>query len=88
MGVEGVVDSAQGEHLHTDGHNHMVEGADQASIDTDDEEHCSHSCHSHTVSLGTSALTFYSDISDEQVGFYQPHFLNFSQAPPTPPPTA
>ncbi len=29
-----------------------------------------------------------SDMANQQFASYQPHFLNFSQAPPTPPPNA
>lgn len=86
--MEGAIDLAPAEHMHTDGHTHVEAGLDHVSTDADDEEHCSHSCHSHTASLLANLLTHYDDTADEQIDFYQSHFLNFSQAPPTPPPTA
>lgn len=88
MGAENSVDNVGGGH-HVDAHAHALDGHDLHESDThSDNEHCSHCCHGHTGSIANNTLTLSCEITGQQFAHYQPHFLNFSQAPPTPPPNA
>jgi len=87
MGIESAVDIAGGEHPHGDEYAHILDSEDSHSSDsTTDDDHCSHCCHSHTGSIAGHISALNCDMARQQFFFYQPHFLNFSQAPPTPPP--
>ncbi len=90
MGIEGAIDSlGGGEHTHGDDHAHVLDNDESLSIDSDaDSNHCSHCCHGHTGSIEGNITILKCDMSDQQFAFYQPHILNFAQAPPTPPPNA
>ena len=89
MGIEGAVDSIGGEHPHGNDYAHVLDSDDQHSSDSNsdtDNDHCSHCCHGHTSSITGHTPALNCDMTKQQLAFYQPHFLNFSQAPPTPPP--
>ncbi len=86
MGIESAVDSIGGEHPHGDDYAHIEDSNDPLSLDSDDDEHCSHCCHGHAGSIAGHIPVLSCDITDQLIAFYQPHFLNLSQAPPTPPP--
>jgi hypothetical protein len=86
MGIEGAVDSAGGEHPHGDDYSHVLDSVDSLSLDSDYDGHCSHCCHGHAGSIAGHGPALNCDMAHQQFAFYQPHFLNFSQAPPTPPP--
>jgi len=89
MGIESAVDSTGGEHPHGDEYAHVLDSGDSLSMDShDDDGHCSHCCHGHTGSIAGHIPVLNSDMANQQFASYQPHFLNFSQAPPTPPPNA
>ena len=86
-GVEGAIDSLSGEHPHGDDYTHVLDNDDPLSIDSgSDSSHCSHCCHGHTGSIAGNITILNCDMTDQQFAFYQPHTLNFAQAPPTPPP--
>jgi hypothetical protein len=87
MGIESAVDAAGGEHPHGDQYAHSLDIDDPASLEAhDDEGHCTHCCHGHTGSIVGHITVLNCDMTHQQLAFYRPHFLNFSQAPPTPPP--
>ena len=89
MGIESAVDSTGGEHPHGDEYVHVLDSGEPLSIDShDDYGHCSHCCTGHASSIVSHVPALNCDMTDQQFAFYQPHFLNFSQAPPTPPPNA
>lgn len=88
MGIEGMIDSTKGEHLHGEEHVHVSVDFGDPSTGIGEDDHCSHCCHTHTAGMAMSLLKLSCDIEDQQIVFYQSHFLNISQAPPTPPPTA
>lgn len=89
MGIESAVDSVGGEHPHGDEYAHVLDSSDSLSIDShDDDGHCSHCCHGHASGIVTHISVANCDITDQRFAFYQSHFINFSQAPPTPPPNA
>jgi len=87
MGIESAVDIAGGEHPHGDDYAHVMDSDDlhESGADTN-SDHCSHCCHGHTGSITSNIPVLNCDITGQQFAIYQPHFLNFSQAPPTPPP--
>jgi len=87
MGIESAVDSVGGEHPHGDDYAHVLDNDDTLSLDSDtNNDHCSHCCHGHTGSITGNITVLNCDMTHQQLTFYRPHFLNFSQAPPTPPP--
>lgn len=93
MGIESAIDSTGGEHPHGDDYAHVLDSdaplpldADADADADDNNDHCSHCCHGHTGSIAGNITVLNCDITHQQLAFYRPHFLNFSQAPPTPPP--
>ena len=86
MGIESAVDSTGGEHPHGNDYAHVLDSNDPLPLDSDDDSHCSHCCHGHAGSIAGHIPVLNGDITNQHIAFYQPHFLNFSQAPPTPPP--
>lgn len=87
MGIESAVDTVGGEHPHGDDYAHVLDSDGLNESDSDaDSEHCSHCCHGHTGSITGHSSALSCDMNGQQFAFYQPHLLNFSQAPPTPPP--
>lgn len=87
MGIESAIDSTGGEHPHGDDYAHVLDSDAPLPLDADDNnDHCSHCCHGHTGSIAGNITVLNCDMTHQQLAFYRPHFLNFSQAPPTPPP--
>jgi len=87
MGIESAVDAAGGAHPHAGEYALSLGIDDPTSLEAhDDEGHCSHCCHGHAGSIAGNITTLNCDIADQRIAFYQPLFLNFSEAPPTPPP--
>ena len=86
MSIESAVDIAGGEHPHGDDYAHVMDSDDLHESDADtDSDHC---CHGHTGSIANTTPVLNCEVTEQQFVHYQPHFLNFSQAPPTPPPNA
>ena len=88
MGIEGAVDSVGGEHPHGEEYAHVLDSDDSPSPDSEgNDNHCQHCCHGHTSSISGHLTAMNCDVTDQRFSIYEPHILNFAQAPPTPPPT-
>lgn len=87
MGLESAIDLAGGEHPHEDEIAFLLDGDLQAQDTHDDDGHCSHCCHGHASGITGVSLQPQCAIDAQRFAAYQPSFHQFSQAPPTPPPT-
>ena len=89
MGIENAVDTVGGTHPHGSDSTHIVESEVLQMSESDtDASHCSLCCHGHTVSGVGQLSVLNCVVPNQQFALYQPYILNFSQAPPTPPPNA
>lgn len=88
MGMEEALHSAAGEHSNGSDYAHFLDGDDSLSMEEDEAGHCPNCCHGYIGGITARNPIFNCDIANPQFAFYQLHFLNYSQAPPTPPPNA
>lgn len=87
MGIEGAVDSVDGEHPLGGKYAHILDSSDSLSPDVDDNDNrCQHCCHGHCINISGHLTIMNCDMTDQRFSAYDPHTLNFAQAPPTPPP--
>ena len=87
MGIEGPVDSVDGEHPLGEKYAHILDSSDSLSPDVDDNDNrCQHCCHGHCINISGHLTIMNCDMTDQRFSAYDPHTLNFAQAPPTPPP--
>lgn len=94
--LEGVTDVVVDGMPHGDDVSHQSEfghalGEHDGSVpDTDlDDEHCKHCCHSHSSTMSALVVTSIDSVrTGDRRSNPTSYILNFSQAPPTPPPNA
>ena len=93
VSLEAMSDLDIGDLLHNDDQSHLKEfghGLSSHGGELSDEEldgeHCQHCCHGHTSSISGHLTAMNCDVTDQRFSIYEPHILNFAQAPPTPPP--
>ncbi len=88
MGIEGAVDSVGEEHPHGEEYAHVLDSDDSPPPDLEgNDSHCQHCCHGHCSNISGHLTVMNYDVTDQRFSIYEPHILNFAQAPPTPPPT-
>lgn len=86
MSVEGAYDASSGEHPHHDSAVHTVDSGTPSLDAHDGEGQCSDCCHGHASSITGHLPKSLCESNVQQIVFFQPHFKNIPQAPPTPPP--
>ena len=69
---------------------HALEDHDGSVPDSElDGEHCKHCCHSHSSTISALVVTSIAPVkTGDRRSNPKSYILNFSQAPPTPPPNA
>lgn len=89
MSIEGVANSMGEEHPHGEEYTHNLDSDDSTSTNVDSNgNHCQHCCHGHCINILGHLIIMNCDVTDQRFSIYEPYILNFSQAPPTPPPNA
>lgn len=74
-------------HSHGNEYAHQVDNDKQSWGETDDDsDHGQHCCHAHASFTAGHLTAMSCNTPNLKVSFNRPHTLNFTQAPPTPPP--
>lgn len=95
--IDGAIDIAKAGHPHEDAASQQMALADTAADDLEDgdngrtsaPDHCEHCCHGHaSVVMPNAQPPHFGRGATSHGRIANASFLNFSQAPPTPPPNA